>query len=116
MWGRLGSAYKKFKEIINAQNGKNNFDEKVNALKLAKYKKVISVSKSGQIKRISNKGINSLCRVLGTPETISAGVYLHKHLEKVKKGEPLLTLYTESKTKMRDALKFLKEFKPIEIK
>jgi AMP phosphorylase len=111
-----GKAYKKFKEIINAQNEKNNFDTKVGELKLAKIKKIIPVNKSGKIVRISNKGINSLCRILGTPETASAGAYLHKHLEKVKKGEPLLTLYSESKIKMKDALKFLKEFKPIEIK
>lgn len=111
-----GRAYQKFKEIINTQNGKKNFKEKVKNLKLAKFKKTIIAKKSGKITRISNKGINSLCRILGTPETISAGVYLHKHLEEVKKGEPLLILYTESKTKMKDALKFLKEFKPIEIK
>ena len=111
-----GKAYEKFKEIINAQNGKDNFDEKIKGLKLAKLKKVILVKKSGKIVRISNKGINSLCRILGTPETISAGAYLHKHLEKVKKGEPLLTLYSESKVKMKDALKFLKEFEPIEIR
>ncbi len=111
-----GNAYKKFREIINSQNGKNNFDEKVSNLKLAKFTKVIRAKKTGFISVINNKGINSLCRVLGTPETISAGVYLHKHIGKVKKGEPLLTLYTESKTKMSDALKFLKEFQPIEIK
>jgi AMP phosphorylase len=111
-----GAAYKKFKEIINAQNGKNNFEEKVKELKLAKIKTIISAKKSGKIIKISNKGINSLCRILGTPETTSAGVYLHKHLGKVKKGEPLLTLYAKTKTKMNDALRFLKEFKPIEIK
>jgi putative thymidine phosphorylase len=111
-----GKAYEKFKEIINAQNGKNNFEERRSNLKLAKFKKIIRVTKSGKIIKISNKGINNLCRILGTPETISAGVYLHKHLDKVKKGERLLTLYTESKTKMRDALKFLKESEPITIK
>lgn len=111
-----GKAYEKFKEIINAQNGKNNFNSKVANLALAKFKKTIKAKHSGKITLISNKGINSLCRVLGTPETISAGVYLHKHIGKVSKGEPLLTLYTESKTKMKDALRFIKEFEPIEIK
>ena len=111
-----GKAYEKFKEIINAQNGKKNFNERVSKLKLAKFKKIIPAKKSGEIVCISNKGINSLCRILGTPETISAGAYLHKHLGKVKKGEPLLTIYTESETKMDDAIRFLKEFKPIEIR
>ncbi|MFH1521372.1 MAG: thymidine phosphorylase [archaeon] len=111
-----GKAYEKFKEIINAQNGEKNFDKKVGLLVLAKYTKIIKAKRSGKIISISNTGINSLCRVLGTPETISAGVYLHKHVGKIKKGEPILTLYTESKKKMRDAAKFLKEFKPIKIK
>ncbi len=111
-----GKAYEKFKEIINAQNEKNNFDLKVEGLVLAKFKKVIKAKRNGKITAFSNNGINSLCRVLGTPETISAGCYLHKHLGKIKKGEPLLTLYTESPSKMKDALKYLKEFKPIEIK
>ena len=111
-----GKAYEKFKEIINAQNGKKNFNNKLKELKLAKFKKIIPAQKSGNITTIDNKGINSLCRILGTPETIAAGVYLHKHLEKIKKGEPLITLYSESRTKMKDAIKFLEEFKPIQIK
>ena len=111
-----GKAYKKFQEIINAQNEKKNFTRRFNLLKLAKHTKIIRAKRHSEIIEISNKRINSLCRVLGTPETSSAGVYLHKHIGKVKKGEPLLTLYTESRKKRRDALKFLKEFKPIKFK
>ena len=108
-----GKAYEKFKEIINTQNKSKNFDEKVEALTLAKIKKVIKSKRSGRITHISNKKMNSLCRILGTPETISAGVYLHKHTGKIKKGEPIMTLYTESKSKMKDSLKFIKENKLI---
>jgi len=111
-----GKAYEKFKEIINAQNGKNNFDRNVKSLTLAKYKKIIKAKKTGRITEISNKGINSLCRTLGTPETISAGAYLHKHVGKIKKGEPIITLYSESKSKLKEAQEYLKEFKPIKIK
>lgn len=111
-----GKAYKKFQEIINAQNESKNFEAKISNLKLGKFKKTIKARRSGEIVKIDNKKINSLCRVLGTPETISAGIYLHKHLESVKKREPILTLYAESKSKMKDALKFIKEFEPIKIK
>ena len=76
----------------------------------------LKAKKSGKITSIDNKGINSLCRILGTPETKSAGTYLHKHIGKIKKREPIITLYSESKSKMKDALKFIKKFKPIEIK
>ncbi|MBU2576834.1 MAG: thymidine phosphorylase [Nanoarchaeota archaeon] len=111
-----GQAYEKFKEIINAQNGKNNFDKKVRDLHLAKYKKMIKANKTGRIIEISNKGINSLCRTLGTPETVSSGAYLHKHVGKIRKGEPLITIYSESKTKLKEAVEYLKEFKPIKIR
>ncbi|MCK5321062.1 thymidine phosphorylase [Candidatus Pacearchaeota archaeon] len=111
-----GKAYEKFKEIINAQNGKKDFNKRINSLQLARHKKIIRAKRNGKITEISNEGINSLCRVLGTPETVSSGTYLHKHVGKIKKGESILTLYTESRTKMKEALKFLKEFKPIKIR
>jgi putative thymidine phosphorylase len=111
-----GEAYEKFKEIINTQNKNKNFNKKINSLPLAKIKRVIKAKRSGKITHLDNKKINLLCRVLGTPETISSGIYLHKHVGKIKKGEPIMTLYCESKTKIKDALRFIKEAKPIIIK
>ncbi|MEK6935793.1 MAG: thymidine phosphorylase [Nanoarchaeota archaeon] len=111
-----GKAYLKFKEIINAQNNKQDFEKRVSRLKLAKFQKTIYAKKSGKIVSIGNKETNSLCRVLGTPESISAGVYLYKHVGNVKKGEPILTLYSESKSKIKDGLDYMKHFNPIKIK
>ncbi len=114
-----GQAYEKFKQIINAQNSQpldsNDFEKRISKLKLAKYTKKIKAKKSGRIIELDNKKINDLARVLGTPQTKTAGVYLHKHLEKVKKGEVILTLYSESQSKLKDGLKFIKEFKPFMI-
>jgi len=111
-----GKAYEKFEQIVQSQKSKKDKRKKFNKLKPAKFKKTIKAKEAGRITAISNRGINSLCRVLGTPETITAGAYLHKHLEKISKGDPIITLYTESQTKMRDATKFLREFKPITIR
>ena len=111
-----GKAYEKFKEIINTQNKSSDFEKRIKLLKPAKIKKIIKANKTGRIIEIDNQKINSLCRILGTPETISSGVYLHNHVGKIKKGEPIITLYTESKSKIKDALKFIKENKPIIIK
>src|SRR3989344_7923295 len=104
-----GKAYEKFKEIINAQNKSDDFNERIENLKLAKYSKVIKSKRAGRITKISNHAVNSICRILGTPETISAGIYLHKHLGEVKRKEPLIDIYSESKSKIRDAIKFIKE-------
>ncbi len=110
-----GKAYEKFVAILTAQGGKN-IEKKIDSLKLAKFRKVIKAKKSGKIVSISNNKINSLCRILGTPETKSTGVYLHHHTGEIKKGKPLLTLYSESKSKLKDGLDYIKKFKPIEIK
>jgi putative thymidine phosphorylase len=111
-----GAAFEKFKEILKAQDGNEDYDKKISCLTLAKYKKTIKSKKTGEISSISNKKINSLCRILGTPETKSAGVFLHCHVGKINKKDLLLTLYAESKTKLKDGLKYIKEFKPIEMK
>jgi len=108
-----GKAYEKFKQIINTQNNSNDFEERIAKLKLGGFKRIIKAKKTGKIIHIDNKGINSLCRILGTPETKSAGVYLYKHLGKIKKNEKILTLYSESKERIRDAMKFFNRERPV---
>jgi len=115
-----GKAYAKFREIVNVQNKKeknsHDFEKRVKKMELAQFKKILLAEKTGKIVSINNNKINSLCRVLGTPENKSAGCYLHHHLGKIKKGAKLMTLYSESKSKLKDALKFIKETKPVVIK
>ncbi len=108
-----GKAFEKFKEIINAQNGKNDFEKRIKKLKFARYKKEIFAQREGKIKEIDNKKINLLCRILGAPETKSAGVYLYKKIGFVDKGEKVITLYSESEKKLEEGIKYFKEFEPI---
>ena len=111
-----GKAYEKFKDIINAQNKSNNFDEKVKELKLAPYKKTIISPEDKKITKIDNKKINTLCRILGSPETIGSGVYLHKHKGKISSKQDLITLYSASKLKIKEAEEYYKKEKPITLK
>lgn len=112
-----GQAYKKFREIIDAQNGSSKIsDRKIKALKVAKFQKTIKAKKTGRIKKIDNKKINHICRILGTPETIGAGIYLERHVGKIKKGEKILTMYSENKEKLERAWKHYTKEKVIEIK
>lgn len=111
-----GKAYEKFKEIINTQNGKKDFDKRTSKLTLGKYKKAIKSKQSGKIKEIDNKKINTLCRILGSPETNTAGARLHAQIGKIQKNENLITLYSESKKRLKDGATYYKEFKPIIIK
>ena len=103
-----GKAFKKFEEIIKAQEGKLTY------LKKSKFSQKIKSKKDGKIAHIENKKISYLARLAGCPLDKASGLYLHKHKnEKIKKGETLLTIYSESKQKMKDSLNYLKEEKPI---
>lgn len=108
---KSGEAFKKFKEIIEAQGGK------IKDLKPGKFSHKILSRKTGKIFEVDNKMINLLARNTGCPADKSAGVYLHKHVgEKIKKGGTIITLYSESKPRLEMAVKFYKKNKIIKIK
>ncbi len=106
-----GEALKKFEQIIKAQEG--DFSK----IKLAQFKKDILSRKSGKIIDIHNKKINSIARFAGCPVDKSAGLYLyHKLGDKVKKGEKLITIHSESKSRLNSAVNFFHKIKPIRIR
>jgi AMP phosphorylase len=105
-----GKAWKKFKEIIKEQEG--NLD----GLEMGKHRRDIHSNKSGKIKSINNKLINALARSAGCPLDKFSGVFLHCHVgKKVKKGDKLLTLYSESKPRLGEATNFYNKTNPIKI-
>jgi putative thymidine phosphorylase len=106
-----GAAYKKFSEIITAQGG----DPK-KWLPESKYNHTIVSSHTGTIEKISNSNINYLARILGCPVDKASGLYLYKHIgQKVNKGDKLLTFFSESEVKLKEAIKFFKNNKSIVI-
>ena len=108
-----GEAFKKFQEIIKAQNGSLAETK----LKLGKFFKEIKAERSGSVIKIDNRKINFLARILGCPADKKAGIYLHKHKNyNVKKGENLMTFYAESEERLKEALKIYKKIKPARIK
>jgi thymidine phosphorylase len=103
-----GKAFAKFKQIIAAQKGN------LNRLKFAKFKKDIFMKKNAKIKEIDNKKITLLAKIAGCPMDKSAGLFLYKHVgEKLEKGEKIITIYAESKTRLREAINFYTTQKPI---
>ena len=90
---------------------------KLSKIKPAKFKKDMLTKKSGKIVEIHNKKINSLARISGCPSAKSSGVYIHHHLkEKIKKGGKILTIYSESKSRLNQAVKYYREKKPIVVR
>ncbi|MEK6899408.1 MAG: AMP phosphorylase [Nanoarchaeota archaeon] len=108
---KSGEALKKFKEIITAQKGS------FNNLPRAKYTKDIKAKQSGQIITMENRDINYICRLAGSPEDKTAGMYLVHHVgDSVKKGDVIFTIHSESREKMTHALNALEKITPIKIR
>jgi AMP phosphorylase len=106
-----GKAFKKFVEIIEAQEGS------LDKLRDAKFTHDIISNKSGTIVDIDNKEINSLARAAGCPVDKSSGIYLHcRKRDKIKKGRKLLTLHAESQPRLKEAIRYYEKSKPIKIK
>ncbi len=98
-----GAALKKMREIIEAQGG--DPDVKPEDLKPAKYSETIYADKDGVVTRINNKAIATIARMAGAPFEKGAGLYLHRvRGDRVKKGDPLYTVYSASKTLLKDTL------------
>ena len=106
-----GKAFEKFKEIIDSQGGN------LKDIPEAKFKTEVLSKHSGKIISIDNKKINNLARIAGCPADKAAGVYLYNHVGyQIEKKEKILTIYAESESRLKEAMKFLKEAKPITIK
>ena len=106
-----GKAFKKFKEIIEAQGGN------LKKLRKAEFTRDIRAKKSGKIIEINNKKINSLARQAGCPIDKSAGIYLHISAgDRIKKGDTIITIYAETMPRLNHAVRYYKKIKPIKIK
>ena len=111
---KSGKAYDKFIEIIKLQGGKEIIPDDI---VLGKYCCNLISPKSGTIKDIDNLKISRIARVAGAPVVKSAGLYLYCHKgSKVKKGDILLTVYTESKEKLKHAREVIKNKNIFDIK
>lgn len=102
-----GKALLRMKEIIKIQGGEPEITSK--QLKPASKTVEIKSDRSGKVSAVNNKGLNSLCRLLGTPEDKKAGIYLYKRIgETVSMSEPLYQMYTTDSWKLKEAQETLK--------
>lgn len=106
-----GKALEKFKQIIKAQKGK------VVDLKSGKFKKTIFAKRRGKVKEIHNKKINLLAIATGCPVDKFSGLYLYVQLgDIVKKGDKLLTIYSESRPRLNSSIKLYEKSMPIKLR
>lgn len=109
-----GKAWSKMKEIIELQGGNPNVKE--DDLPIGQHKHTITAEKGGKISHIDNKGINKIARAAGAPRDKGAGVYLHRLKgDKVKEGDVLFDIYSESESKLDFAIKAVEVWQPVEL-
>lgn len=112
---RKGKALRKMKEIIEAQGG----DPRITSEDLQPYEHEFTYTspKNGKVVYVSNHALNELARVAGAPFDEGAGIYLHKKVgEKVKREEPLFTVYARNNAKLKRAVKQVVLKKPVVVK
>ena len=109
-----GKAYQMFKRIIEAQEGDPNV--KPEDIPIGKHKAEVRAPMDGYVTGVYNQSITAIARVAGAPHDKSAGVKLHvKKGHKVKKGDVLMEIYSNSSVRLKEALKLVTKLKPITI-
>ena len=105
---RSGKAYQKFREIIEAQEG--DPDIKPEDIELAPSRYTVTSPRDGIVSSINNAAINMAARLAGAPEDKGAGVLLHaKTGHRVRRGDPLATIYASTESRLRAALRAIEE-------
>ncbi|MEM5813440.1 MAG: AMP phosphorylase [Candidatus Aenigmatarchaeota archaeon] len=105
---KSGKAERKMREIIEAQGGNPNI--KPEDIPYGKFSYDLISDKEGFILWIDNGGIASVAREAGSPQDKGAGIKLYKKVgDKVKKGEKIATIFSNSETKLSNAIKILQE-------
>ncbi|MEX2689082.1 MAG: AMP phosphorylase [Candidatus Njordarchaeum guaymaensis] len=107
-----GKALKKIKEIIEAQGGNPNI--KSDDISVGNYSEVIESQNDGYVVSIDNKSIMAIVRAAGAPEDRGAGIVIHKKGGRyVKKGEPIMTIYSNSEARLDGAIQLARTLQPI---
>ena len=108
-------AYNKFIELVEIQGGDISYIKNTDKFKKAKYIQEVKANKDFIIKSIDAKQIGQLCIYLGArrikkEDSIEheVGIVLNKKVgDKVKKGETLAYIHTNSKQKAKEAQSML---------
>jgi AMP phosphorylase len=102
---RSGLAYKKMKEIIKQQGG--NPGIKPEDIPLGDKRFVVTAPADGYVSRIYNTSINAIARAAGSPRYKGAGVRLYAKMGyAVKKGAPVVEIFAERDSNLKDAVSF----------
>ena len=106
-----GKALTKFREIIEFQGGNPNikFDE----IEGGSEQTSIYAKKDGYVVGVNNKSINAIAKAAGCPKDKEAGIIIHKRQGEYIHGDPLITIFANSDSKLTSALQTANTHSPI---
>lgn len=106
-----GKAWDRFLKICDAQGGG------LKEIPVAKLTHDILAEKDGEVCEFDNRKLSQLAKLSGCPSQKASGIYLYKHLgDKVKKGEKIYTIHSDSQGELDSAIQLAKEIDIVKIK
>ena len=109
-----GKALNKMREIIGAQGGDPEVEP--DDLVPGDYFIDVPAPQDGMVLWYNNRDLVKIARAAGTPNDKGSGIKLYAKIgDKVQEGKPLYRVYSESTTKLENALKQIDEVNPIEV-
>jgi AMP phosphorylase len=107
-----GKALEKFRQIVEAQGGKENITS--DDIKVGEFAVDVLARRTGYVSVIKNKELVKIARAAGSPNSKGAGIMLAKKAGmKVDQGEKIFTIYADNMDKLQLALKTAEKLEPV---
>jgi len=111
---RKGLSYEKMKEIIEAQGGNPNI--KPDDIPIGEHKYTVYSPLEGAVTHIDNAAITLIARAAGAPYDKKAGIIFHAKVGyRVRRGDPILTIYSSSSVKLEEAVRLMNRLSPVAV-
>jgi AMP phosphorylase len=108
---RSGKAYDAMKRIIKAQGG--NPEITPEQIEVGPFIEELKADKEGHITAVDNEAINKIAKLAGCPAAKKSGIeILPKIGASVKKGEVLFRIFSDSKERLAEAVKYYNKHPP----
>jgi AMP phosphorylase len=109
-----GKALEKMRQIIEAQNGNSKVEPK--DVPVGEYKHDVLAPSDGYVATLQNRALVRMARAAGAPKFPGSGIYLHAKIgTRVKKDDPVVTIYSESEGKLSDAIQIAQTVMPFTV-
>ncbi|MHA1341610.1 MAG: AMP phosphorylase [Promethearchaeota archaeon] len=102
---KSGKAYEQMKKIIRNQGGNPNIQPE--DIEVGPYVQEIIATKEGFVTEVDNKSINQIAKIAGCPGSKTSGIEIGAKIgTKVRKGDVIFRIYSDSEDKLRKATEF----------